>query len=101
MMANAAGPVIQLFLLSRRFEKMELIGIGARLFLLVNILKLPFMGGLNFINRETLTLNAMAVPLILIGVLFGKRLVQSVSQRAFEWLVVLFAVLAGVRLMFY
>jgi uncharacterized membrane protein YfcA len=101
MMANAAGPVIQLFLISRRFEKMELIGIGARLFLLVNILKLPFMGGLNFINRETLMLNAMAVPLILIGVFFGRRLVQSVSQRAFEWLVVVFAVLAGVRLMFY
>lgn len=101
MMANAAGPVIQLFLLSRRFEKMELIGVGARLFLLVNILKLPFMRGLDMINQETLTLNAMAVPLILIGVLFGKRLVQAVSQRAFEWLVVVFAILAGVRLMFY
>jgi uncharacterized membrane protein YfcA len=100
MMANAAGPVIQLFLLSRRFEKMELIGIGARLFLLVNILKLPFMRELDMINRETLTLNAMTVPLILIGVFFGRRLVKTVSQRAFEWLVVGFAILAGVRLIF-
>lgn len=100
MMANAAGPVIQLFLLSRRFEKMELIGIGARLFLLINILKLPFMGGLDFINRESLQLNAMTVPIILVGVLIGKRLVQAVSQRAFEWLVLVFAIFAGLRLMF-
>jgi uncharacterized membrane protein YfcA len=101
MMANAAGPVIQLFLLSRRFEKMELIGIGARLFLLVNILKLPFMRGLDMINGESLTLNAMTVPIILIGVFFGRRLVRAVSQRVFEWLVVGFAILAGVRLIFY
>lgn len=101
MMANAAGPVIQLFLLSRRFEKMELIGIGARLFLLVNILKLPFMKGLGFISRESLTLNLMTVPVILIGIFFGRRLVQAVSQRVFEWLVIGFAVLAGIRLMFY
>lgn len=98
MMANAAGPIIQLFLLSRRFEKMDLVGIGARLFLLVNILKLPFLGGLKLVTPETLALDAKMIPMILLGVLFGKRLVQSVSQRAFEWLVLIFAVLAGVRL---
>ena len=98
MMANAAGPIIQLFLLSRRFEKMDLVGIGARLFLLVNILKLPFLGGLNLVTQESLTLDAKMIPVILIGVLFGKRLVQVVSQRAFELLVLIFAVLAGVRL---
>ena len=99
MMANAAGPIIQLFLISRRFEKMDLVGVGARLFLLVNILKLPFLGGLKLVTPETLALDAKMVPMILLGVLFGKRLVQAVSQRAFEWLVLIFAVLAGVRLL--
>ena len=98
MMANAAGPIIQLFLLSRRFEKMDLVGVGARLFLLVNILKLPFLGGLDFVTRDSLVLNAKMVPVILLGVLLGKRLVHAVSQRTFEWLVLIFAVLAGVRL---
>ena len=36
--------------------------------------------------------------LVLLGVLLGKRLVHAVSQRTFEWLVLIFAVLAGVRL---
>nr|NIP92926.1 TSUP family transporter [Akkermansiaceae bacterium] len=50
MVANAAGPVFQLYLLSRRFEKMDLIGVGARFFLFINTLKLPFLGGMGFIN---------------------------------------------------
>ncbi len=101
MMANAAGPVVQLFLLSRRFEKMDLVGVGARLFLLVNILKLPFMGGLSFTTAESLLFNARLAPLILLGVLIGRRLVQAVSQRVFEWLVIVFAIVAGGRLVFF
>ena len=101
MVANSAGPVFQIFLLSRRFEKMELIGIGARFFLLINILKAPFLSGLDFINGESLLFNAKLVPVILLGVLVGRRLVQVVSQRLFEWLVVIFAVLAGGRLVFF
>lgn len=101
MVANSAGPVFQLYLLSRRFEKMELIGIGARFFLLINILKAPFLSGLDFINGESLLFNAKLVPVILIGVLVGRRLVQVVSQRLFEWLVVIFAVLAGGRLVLF
>ncbi|MDB4408612.1 sulfite exporter TauE/SafE family protein [Akkermansiaceae bacterium] len=98
MIANAAGPVFQLYLLSKRIPKMELIGIGARFFLLINIIKLPFMGGLNFTTAETLLLNLKLVPLILLGVFVGKHLVQLISQRAFEWMIVGFAILAGVRL---
>ena len=99
MVANAAGPVFQLYLLSRRFEKMELIGVGARFFLLVNILKAPFLADLGYITGESLLFNAKLAPVILVGVLVGRRLVEAVSQRAFEWLVIGFAILAGVRLM--
>ncbi len=101
MVANAAGPVFQLYLLSRRFEKMDLIGVGARFFLFINTLKLPFLGGMGFINGESLVFNAKLVPAILLGVVVGKRLVQAVSQRAFEWLVIGFAIIAGVRLVFF
>ncbi|MDA7935305.1 sulfite exporter TauE/SafE family protein [Akkermansiaceae bacterium] len=98
MIANAAGPVFQLYFLSKRAPKMEMIGIGARFFLLINIIKLPFMGGLDFTTSETLLLNLKLVPIILIGVFFGKHLLRLISQRAFEWMVVGFAILAGGRL---
>lgn len=99
--ANAAGPVFQLYFLARRLPKMELIGIGARFFLLINVLKLPFMGGLDYTSVESLLLNLKLVPLILLGVFFGRHLLQLISQRVFEWMIVGFAIIAGVRLLFF
>ncbi len=101
MVANAAGPIFQLYLLSRRFEKLELIGVGARFFLLVNILKAPFLGGMSYINGESLVFNLKLVPVILLGIYLGRHLVHAVSQRLFEWLVILFALIAGGRLVFF
>ena len=98
MVANAAGPIFQLYLLSRRFEKLELMGGGARFFLLVNVLKAPFLGGMSFINGESLLFNLKLVPVILLGIYLGRHLVHAVSQRLFEWLVILFALVAGGRL---
>ena len=41
-MANAAGPIISIYLLAREMGKMDLLGTGARFFLVVNLLKVPF-----------------------------------------------------------
>ena len=101
MMANAAGPVFQLYLVSRRFDKMDLVGVGARFFLLVNLLKAPFLGGLEFINADSLLFNLKLLPLIAVGVLAGKRLVQAVSQQLFEWLVIAFAIVLGLQLVLF
>jgi uncharacterized membrane protein YfcA len=98
MLANAAGPVIQLYLLSRRLPKMELLGIGARFFLLVNIIKLPISGSLNLITPATLLDNLKCLPGIFAGILAGKWLIERVSQRVFEWMVIGFALLAALRL---
>jgi uncharacterized membrane protein YfcA len=98
MLANAAGPVIQLFLMSRRFSKMEMVGIGARLFLVVNILKIPLSAGLCLITPETLLENLKLLPAVAVGIFGGKALLHRVPQHWFDRLVVGFAVLAGVRL---
>lgn len=97
--ANAAGPVFQLYFLAKRLPKMELIGIGARFFLLINLIKLPFMGGLSYTTGESLLLNLKLVPMILLGVFLGRHLLQLISQRVFEWMIVGFAIFAGFRLL--
>jgi uncharacterized membrane protein YfcA len=101
MLANAAGPVIQLFLMSRKFPKMEMVGIGARLFLVVNLLKVPLSAGLCLITAESLLENAKLAPAVMLGIFAGKRVLHHVPQRAFDWIVIGFAVLAGVRLCFF
>lgn len=99
MLANAAGPVIQLYLLSRRLPKMELIGIGARFFLLINLLKLPLNRNLGLIHAETLKANLALAPGIVLGVFAGRWLIRRVPQRLFEWLVVVFAAIAAARML--
>lgn len=99
MLANAAGPVIQLYLLSRRIPKMELLGIGARFFLLVNLIKVPLSGSFNLITGATLLENLKCLPAIFAGIWVGKWLVQRVSQRIFEWMVIGFSLLVAARLL--
>ena len=101
MLANAAGPVIQLYLLAQRIPKMELIGIGARFFLLVNLLKVPLNAQLKLINPDSLWLNLQLAPAVIVGVFGGRWLVGKVSQKHFEWMVVGFSLLAGIRLLLF
>ena len=99
MLANAAGPVIQLYFLTRRIPKMEMIGIGARFFLLVNLIKVPLNAGLDLITRESLLENLKLVPGVFVGILIGRWLIGRVPQAVFEWMIVVFSFVAAVRLM--
>ena len=99
MLANAAGPVIQLYLLARKIPKMELIGIGARFFLLINLIKVPLNARLALITRESLWDNLLLLPGVIVGILVGKWLIQRVPQAAFEWMILGFSLLAGLRLL--
>ena len=101
MLANAAGPVIQLYLMARQVPKMELIGIGARFFLLINLIKVPLNARLALITQESLWENLRLLPAVAVGIFGGRWLIRHVSQVAFEWMVVIFATLAGLRMVFW
>jgi uncharacterized membrane protein YfcA len=101
MLANAAGPVIQLYLTARKVPKMELIGIGARFFLLINLIKVPLNARLALITSESLMENARLLPGVVLGIFGGKWLIRHVPQAAFEWMIVVFSALAGLRLLFW
>ena len=101
MLANAAGPVIQLYLMARKLPKMELIGIGARFFLLINVIKVPLNARLALITADSLLDNLRLLPAVAVGIFGGKWLLRHVPQVAFEWMIVIFATLAGLRMMFW
>jgi len=101
MLANAAGPVIQLYLTARSIPKMDIIGIGARFFLILNLLKIPLNSSLALITRDSLLDNLKVLPGVLVGILIGRWLIHRVPQRAFEWMIVTFATIAGLRLLFW
>ncbi|QTN32576.1 sulfite exporter TauE/SafE family protein [Akkermansiaceae bacterium] len=99
MLANAAGPVIQLYFLARRLPKMEMLGIGARFFLLVNLIKIPLNAKLALITTDSLLENLKLLPGVVIGIIAGRWLIGRVPQAVFEWMIVIFAFVAALRLL--
>ena len=100
-LANAAGPIMNVYLLTRGFNKMELVGIAARFFLLTNLIKLPLLGSISLITLESLILNLKLAPFVIIGVFLGKWLLSRVPQKVFGALIILFAILAAVNLLLF
>ena len=98
MLANAAGPIVAIYLLAVGLPKSEFVGTGAWFFLIVNIYKVPFSSGLGLIRPDTLVLNACLAPVILAGMLLGRALVYRISQRRFDTVLLALAVVAALRL---
>ncbi len=98
MLANAAGPVVALYLLAVALPKWELVGTSAWFFLVLNVFKLPFSFGLGLIDLQSLSINALFSPAILLGMWAGKWLVQRVPQKLFDSFLLAFTAVAAVRL---
>jgi len=101
MMANAAGPAFSIYSLVHKMAKSDFLGIGARTFLVLNLVKVPFMTDLDIINPQSLKLDAVLLPGTFLGIFAGYRLISRIPQRVFEGLLYLFSLIAGVRLLFF
>ena len=101
LVANAAGPLMVIYLLAMRLPKMEYMGTGAYYFLLINLFKVPFMINLGLITPESFTGNLMLAPMVVAGALLGKIVLKHISQKLFENVALVLAALAGVKLLFF
>ncbi len=101
MMANAAGPIMTLYLLAINLPKIEFVGTSALFFLIVNVIKVPFSAHLGLINGSSLALNVILVPFVALGILIGRRMLAIVPQQLFEILVLIFAIAASIRLILF
>lgn len=101
MLANAAGAIMTLYLLSFGLHKMVFVGTAAWYFLFLNLFKVPFSYSLGLIHWDSLFLNLVLAPVVVTGVLCGHWLLQRVPQKLFEALLLWFALLAAARLAFF
>lgn len=84
MLANAAGPVMTVFLLSQRLEKREHLGVFCRFFLFINLFKLPFSKSAGIITAPSLWTNLVLLPGVLLGIALGWQILKRIQQDAFE-----------------
>ncbi len=98
MLANAAGPIMILYLLAMRLPKMEFMGTAAWYFFLLNLFKVPFSRDLGLINAFSLKLNLVLLPFVLVGAFGGRALLPRIPQKLFERLALALTALAALRL---
>jgi uncharacterized protein len=84
MVANAAGPVMVLYLLAMRLPKILFVGTAAWYFLVLNIFKLPFSASLGLINPVSLSVALWLSPFAVLGALIGRPIIAHLNQRLFE-----------------
>lgn len=99
MVANAAGPVMGLYLLAIGLPKLAFIGTAAWFFMLVNACKVPFSVKLGLITGDSLVMDALLALPMIPGALLGPIILRHINQRAFEVMVLALTVAAALRLL--
>ena len=100
MVANAAGPVMTLYLLAEELPKMEFMGTTAWFFLALNLFKVPFSIGLGMITWSSAGISLRMLPFIILGALTGRWLLRYIDQQRFVQIALGLTLVAAVRLLF-
>ncbi len=100
MMANAAGPILIIYLVAMKLPKKQFIGTSAWYFMILNWVKVPFSAQLGLITAESLRFNLVLFPFVAAGALIGILILKRIPQKTFQAAVQLLAGLAALRLLF-
>lgn len=105
--ANSAGPVMTLYLAGLGYSKQAFMGTNAWFFLILNLVKVPIYlaltvfdtGGEPLFTTTSLMIDAVLVPVVLVGVAVGLWIFPRIPQQVFDRLVLGLAALSAVRLL--
>lgn len=97
-MANAAGPIMVIYLLAMQLPKNEYMGTGAWYFLILNWLKVPLFIWGGRITMASVKLDILMLPLIALGAVAGIYILKKIPQKYFNLILQLLAVAAAIKL---
>jgi uncharacterized membrane protein YfcA len=105
LIGNAAGPVMTVYCAALNFNKHDFMGTFAVFFCIVNLTKLPLMGGavpgLQLINAETLWFNVLILPGLLAGVVLGRTLFGLIPERYFVPCIMILNLLVPIQIILF
>jgi uncharacterized protein len=96
--ANAAGPVMSVYLLSRKLPKEEFVATGAWFFFVINLTKVPLYAWRGMISGRSLLFDLALVPAVAVGAVVGRAVNRRLRQGAFEAVVIALSAAAAVLL---
>ena len=105
MVAHAAGPFVDMFLLLRRLDRRRFVGTAARYYLLFNSVKVPLfviaslLAEKKYLTFETLKWSAVLVPFCPIGVAAGAWMNKRISGEIFTRAIYVLLLITGLRML--
>jgi uncharacterized membrane protein YfcA len=100
MVGNLAGAFSNIYFLAMRLPKNHFIGTAAWLFLIVNVLKLPFHFFIwKTITWESLILNVKLLPGIFLGFFVGIRIIKLINEEFFRKMILVLTALGALLIM--
>jgi hypothetical protein len=82
--ANAASPVMNMYLLSNKLSKEQFVATGAWFFMVINLAKIPIYSWHHLFSPASLSFDLFMVPAVVCGAFTGLWIVHRVPQRVFD-----------------
>ncbi len=96
---NVAGPVMNIYLISKGLLKERFMGTIAWYFFIINCAKVPIFIFLDMIDHQTLTFDMIMIPGIVVGAVAGRFVLAGMRAEMFKLLVLVLAAVAALRLL--
>ena len=98
MAANSGGAAMTLYLLNMRASMLAFMGTFAWFFFIVNVIKVPILVGLGFLNADTLRADLLFVPVVVVAALLGYATFARMNERLFVNVALALSAIASVWL---
>lgn len=99
LVANAAGPVMAIYLLAMRLPKKQYMGVCAWYFLILNWLKIPIFIYQGRITYAAFKADLAMLPLLIVGGVLGIILINKLNQKVFEIIIQVLVVATAIYLL--
>ena len=100
-LANAAGPVSSIYLLSMKLDKSKYMGTAAWFFLILNWIKVPIFCFESRITLQSIQMSLAMLPVMIFGAVAGVLLFRKIPQKVFDNIIQVFVVAAAVKMLFF
>lgn len=99
MIGNVAGPIFNVYILTRKLKKEEMISSIAWFFVFLNLIKLPFhIFVWHTFSVNTILIGTIMIPVIFIGSQLGIKLIQLINEETYRKLMILVTTLGAINL---
>ena len=97
---HAGGTPTSIYLLPLRMKKEIYVGTRVFFFTFVNLIKLPFYIYLSMVSFQTFKLSMMLVPLAIIGIYIGYRILKIIDEKLFYNILYVLILVTSSKLIF-